>query len=106
MPIANFWGHPQRSPEPLINQLIWAIDTDRNIKVDYVQMASASDNDVSGLDIEMGNPVFMKKCDTVYQLLSEISNLAMKVAKNESMVERGGFRNHDERPDAEAERSE
>ena len=53
MLIANFWGHPQRSPEPLINQLIWAIDTDRNIKVDYVQMASASDNDVSGLDIKI-----------------------------------------------------
>jgi hypothetical protein len=104
--VADFWGHPRRGPDPLINQLIWAIDTDRNIEVDYVKMALTSDNDVSGLDIEMGNPIFMKKCDAVHQLPTEISNLAMKVAKVESKIERGSFRNHDERPHTQVESSE
>jgi hypothetical protein len=101
MLIANFRDHPRRSPDKPINQLIWAIDTDRNIKVDDVQLASASDNDVSGLDIEVGNAIFMKKYNAVHQLPTEISNLATKLTKFEAKIERGSFRNHDERPHTE-----
>jgi hypothetical protein len=65
--MANLWGHPSRSPAPAIDQRIWAIDTDRDIKVDYEQLVWKG-NDVLGLDVEVGNTVAMQKCDTLYQL--------------------------------------
>jgi hypothetical protein len=69
-------------------------------------MGSTSDNDVSRLDIEVSNPIFVKKCNTVHQLPAKIGNLAIKVTKIESKIKRSSFRSHDERPNAEFEHFE
>jgi hypothetical protein len=83
--MANLWSHPSRSPAPTIDQRIWAIDTDRDIKVDYEQLVGTG-NDVLGLDVEVGNIVVMQKSDTLYQLLTEIHNLAAKHPECESKI--------------------
>jgi len=69
----------------VIDQRIWAIDTDRDIKVDYKQLVSKG-NDVLGFDVEVGNAVAMQKCDTLYQLSAEIHNLAAKHPEYESKI--------------------
>jgi hypothetical protein len=63
------------SPAPATNQRIWAIDTDRNIKVDYEQLVW-KDNYVSGFDVEVGNTVAMQKGDAIQQLATKIHDLA------------------------------
>jgi hypothetical protein len=83
--MANLWGHPSRSPAPAIDQRRWAIDTDRDVKVDYEQLVW-SDNDVLGLDVEVGNSAAMQKCDTLYQLLTEIHNVVVKHSECESII--------------------
>jgi len=42
--------------------------------------------DVLGLDVEVGNTVAMQKCDTLYQLATEIHNLAAKHPECESNI--------------------
>ena len=85
--MANLWGHPLRSPAPAIDQRIWSIDTDRDIKVDYEQSVS-KDNDVLGLYVEVGNTAAMQKCDTLYQLMTQIQNLALirKVPESDTVI--------------------
>jgi hypothetical protein len=70
-------GPSIQGPAPAIDQRIWATDTDRDIKVDFEQLVWKG-SDVFGLDVEAGNTVAMQKCDTLYRLLTEISNLATK----------------------------
>jgi hypothetical protein len=83
--MANLRGHPSRSPAPAINQGIWAIDTDRDIEVDYEQSIWMGNN-VLGLDVKVGNTMAMQKCDTLYQLLAKIHNLAAKHSECKSMI--------------------
>ena len=83
--MANLRGHLSRSPTPAINQDIWAIDMDRDIEVNYEQSIWTG-NDVLGLDVEVGNTMAMQKCDTLYQLLTKIHNLAAKHSECESMI--------------------
>ena len=63
--MANLWGHPFKSPAPAIDQCIWAIDTDRDIKVDYEQSVS-KDNNVLGLDVKVSDTTAMEKCGNPY----------------------------------------
>jgi hypothetical protein len=83
--MANLGGHPSRSPAPAIDQRIWSIDTDGEIKVDYEQLVWKG-NDVLGLDVEVGDTMAMQKCDTLYQLLTEIHNLSAKHPERESKI--------------------
>jgi hypothetical protein len=83
--MANLWGHPSASPAPAIDQRRWAIDTDRDVKVDYEQLVS-KDNDVLGLDVEVGNTLAMQKCDTLYQLLTEIHNVVVNHPECEYLI--------------------
>jgi hypothetical protein len=83
--MANLWGHPSTSPAPAIDQRRWAIDTDRDVEVDYEQFVS-NDNDVLGLDVEVGNTLAMQKCDTLYQLLTEIHNVVVNHPVCESII--------------------
>jgi hypothetical protein len=83
--MANLRGHPSSSPAPATDQRTWAFDTDRDIEVDYRQLVSKG-NDVLGLDVEVGNTVAMQKCDTLYQLGTEIHNLAAKHPECESNI--------------------
>ena len=69
----------------MIDQRIWAIDTDRDIKVDYKQLVSKG-NDVLGFDVEVGNTAAMQKYDTLYQLSTEIHNLVAKHPECESKI--------------------
>jgi thymidine phosphorylase len=43
-------------------------------------------NDVLGLDVEVGNTAVMQKCDTLYQLLAKIHNVAAKPSDCESKI--------------------
>jgi hypothetical protein len=72
--MANLWGHPSRSPAPAIGQRRWAIDTDRDVEVDYEQFFW-KDDDVLGLDVKVGNTLAVQKCDTLYQLPTEIHSV-------------------------------
>jgi protein gp37 len=66
-------------------QRFWAIDTDRDIEVDYEQSVWTGNN-VLWLDVEVGNTAAMQKCDTLYQLPAKIHNLAAKHSECESMI--------------------
>jgi len=101
--MANLWGHPSRSPAPAIDQRIWAIDTDRDVEVDYEQLVW-NDNDIWGLDVEVGNTLAMQKCDTLYQLPTEIHNVVVSHLECESIIQGGGFGEQDERPRIQFER--
>jgi hypothetical protein len=70
----------------VIGQRIWAIDTDGEVEVDYEQSVSIGnsiDNDVSGFDVEVGNAMAMQKCDTFYQLSTQIHDIDRKRPKCE-----------------------
>ena len=43
-------------------------------------------NDVLWLDVKLGNAVAMQKCDTLYQLATEIHNLVAKLPECESKI--------------------
>ena len=58
---------------------------DRDIEVDY-EPSIWMGNDVLGLGVKVGNTVVMQKCDTLYQLLAKIHNLAAKHSECESMI--------------------
>jgi hypothetical protein len=83
--MANLRGHPFKSPAPAIYQRIWAIDTDRDIKVNYEQLVWKG-NDVWGLDVEVGNTVAMLKRDTLHQLVTEIIYVVAKHPECESKI--------------------
>jgi len=79
------------------------IDTDRDIKVDYEQLVSKG-NDVLGLDVEMGNTMAMQKCDTLYQLPTEIHNVAAKHPECEAKIQGSGFGEKDKHRPVTSER--
>ena len=83
--MANFWGHPPGSPAPTIDQHIWAIDTDRDIKIDYKQLVFKG-NYVLGLDVEVGNMASMQTRDAINQLVTEIRTLVAKYPEFESKI--------------------
>jgi hypothetical protein len=94
--MADLWGHPSGSPAPAIDQRIWAIDTDRDVEIDYEQSVFKNDY-VSGLDVEMSNITAMQKCDALYQLATKIRALVAKRLECESVlfcVSHGGLQLH------------
>lgn len=97
------WGHPLRSPAPAIDQHIWAIDVDRDIKVNYEQSVFMGDH-VLRLDVEVGDITAMQICDAIHQLATEIRTLVAEHLKLESKIQGSGFQKQDQHPHIQFER--